>query len=167
MMPSGTREYRTGAFNYNYENPEETRLFNGHVEFEQSALKNHTTTARTNFLSGGNTYDNSFTRARDRKLRLETRNYWHLSNERCFTGGMLVGRHVHRDNGSSGISGTFSREQTDMTRAILEAIYSTGTRVSSTTSSTARLPAPMGRRPKTKFSSIPISNGRFPAPATA
>lgn len=40
---------------------------------------------------------------------------------------MLVGRHVHRDNGSSGISGTFDREQTDMTRAILEAIYSTGT----------------------------------------
>lgn len=127
MMPSGTREYRTGAFNYDYENPEETRRFNGYVEFEQSALKNHTTTARTNFLSGGNTYDNSFTRARDRKLRLATRNYWHLNNERCFTGGMLVGRHVHRDNGSSGISGTFDREQTDMTRAILEAIYSTGT----------------------------------------
>lgn len=126
MMPSGTREYRMGAVNYDYENPEETKRANGYVEVEHSSLNNRSVTARTNFLSGGNTYDNSFSRAKDRKLRVETRNRWSLNNDRVFSGGMVLGRHIRRDNGSSDISATFDREQADVTREVLEAIYSGG-----------------------------------------
>lgn len=53
MMPSGTKEYRMGAINYDYESPESDRQANGMFSFKQTVNRNRTTTARTNFLTGG------------------------------------------------------------------------------------------------------------------
>lgn len=126
MMPSGTREYKMGAFNYDYENLEQTRRFNGYVNVEENSTNNRTTLARTNFLSGGNTFDNSFSRSKNSQLKLETRNYYNQYSENWFYGGMLLGRYIKRDNSSSSISATFDKEQAGITYAALEALYSDG-----------------------------------------
>ncbi|WP_289757947.1 outer membrane beta-barrel protein [uncultured Duncaniella sp.] len=126
MMPSGTREYKMGAFNYDYENPEQTRSFNGYVNVEENSTDNRTTLARTNFLSGGNTFDNSFSRGKNRQLKVETRNYYNSFTEKFYYGGMLLGRYIKRENNSSSISATFDKEQTDLTYKALEALYSDG-----------------------------------------
>lgn len=126
MMPSGTREYKMGAFNYDYENPDETCRFNGYVNVEENSTDNRTTLARTNFLSGGNTFDNSFSRSKNRQLKLETRNYYNSYGKKLYYGGMMVGRYIKRDNNSSSISATFDKEQADITYEALEALYSDG-----------------------------------------
>lgn len=127
MMPSGTREYRMGSFNYEYENPDETRRFNGYVNVEENLTDNRTTTARTNFLSNGNTFDNSFSRSKNRQLKIETRHYCNLFTPNYYISGMALGRYIRRKNSSSAISATFNSEQTDLTYRALEALYSDGT----------------------------------------
>lgn len=127
MMPSGTRTYHMGALNYQTGNPEETRSFNGHLTFERTATDNRRNRARTNFLTGGDTYENSFSRSRNRDIKLETRHYANLHNSTYWLGAMAVGRYIRKDNSSADLSGSFSSEQTEMTMKALEAIYSDGT----------------------------------------
>ncbi len=126
MMPSGTRRNTTAAFNYNYESLDESKDFQGYVEMEDSRQNNRSTTARTNFLSSGNTYDNIFSRNKDRRLKLETRNYLNFYTKRYGFWTMLLGRYIKRDNYDNQISATFNKEQTDITAKVLEALYSDG-----------------------------------------
>ena len=127
MMPSGTREYRMGAFNYEYENTDETHRFSGYVNVEENLTDNRTTAARTNFLSNGNTFDNSFSHSKNRQIKVETRNNYTAYSTNYYLGGMALGRYIRRKNSSSDISATFDREQTDITYRALEALYSDGT----------------------------------------
>ena len=123
-MPSGTRTYKMATFNYRHQNVTETKQFNGYATVEETSSNDLSTTARTNFLTGGNTYDNAFSRNHSRKLLLDTRNYLNFHSERFWGGGMWVARHARRDNNSSDISATFNQEQTDITSKALEALYS-------------------------------------------
>ncbi len=127
MMPSGTREYRMASMHYDYENPEETRMLNGHVTFEQTISNNQRTTRRTNFLPGGYTYDNSVDNSYERITRLETRHSGWLSSERMSLGGYVQAKYRKVDTNSSAASATFDSEQQDMTMSAIEAIYSAGT----------------------------------------
>ena len=127
MMPSGTRTYHMGALNYQTGNAEETRSFNGHLTFERTATDNRRTTARTNFLAGGDTYENSFSRSRIRDIKLDTRHYANILNDTYWFGAMATGRYIRKDNSSADLSGSFNTEQTSMTMKALEAIYSDGT----------------------------------------
>lgn len=123
-MPSGTRTYKMATFNYRHQNVTETKQFNGYATVEETSSNDISTMARTNFLTGGNTYDNAFSRSHSRKLLLDTRNYLNFHGERFWGGGMWVARHTRRDNNSSDISATFNQEQTDITAKALEALYS-------------------------------------------
>lgn len=124
MMPSGTREYRMGGLNYDYESPESDRRANGKITFQQTLNRNHTTTSRTNFLSGGDTYENSFSRDHNRDTKLETTHDLTLEKKQYYAGIYLKGRYRDRKNSSSAISGTFDTEQQAMTMEALEALYS-------------------------------------------
>lgn len=126
MMPSGTKIYKTGAITYNLENNDRTRELTGHVMFEQTTNNNRTTRSSTNFLSGGDTYENGFSRSHNSNTKIELRDYLRCQNEKYFWGGMIVARHERRDNDGQAINGSFTEEQTDMTMKILEAIYSDG-----------------------------------------
>ncbi|MCH5327196.1 MAG: hypothetical protein J1E29_08355, partial [Duncaniella sp.] len=75
-LPSGTKQYKMGAANYNYKNVDETLSANGHITYEETRNLNARTMARTNFLTGGDTYDNSFDRSRTKDMKLETRHYF-------------------------------------------------------------------------------------------
>ncbi|WP_300502982.1 outer membrane beta-barrel protein [uncultured Duncaniella sp.] len=126
MMPSGTRTYKMATFDYDYENLDETKRYRGYVTVEENSNNNLSTTDRTNFLSGGNTYDYVFARSKNKQLKLETRNYVNNFGEKTYWGGMLLGRYIKRDNSSTSLSATFDKEQEEITAKALEALYSDG-----------------------------------------
>lgn len=123
MMPSGTREFRNGAFDYSYESPDEKRNATGYAKVEYNTADNRSTTSRTNFLQGGDTYDNAFTRARNSRLTAETRNYFNYFGKKVGFWNMLLGRYIRRTSDSDNLSATFSDEQTDITRRAIETLY--------------------------------------------
>ena len=86
MMPSGTKEHRMAAADYSYENPEETRSAEGSLIFRQSLNRQRTTTARTNFLPGGDTYDNSFSNSRSRETGLQTHHSFYAALDKIRLG---------------------------------------------------------------------------------
>ncbi len=126
MMPSGTKRYKMTALNYDYESRDESTKLNGYVNFEETRNNNYSTTARTNFLTGGNTYENSYAHSKSSNLKLETRNYQTIQTPKVYLWNMTLGRYIRKTNSSDAISATFSEEQADMTRHTLEAIYSDG-----------------------------------------
>lgn len=126
MMPSGTKQYRMGGVNYNYDSPENDRTARGHLTFEQTVNNNLRTEARTNFLAGGDTYENSFSDGRNRETKLHTQHSLRMMKERYMTGLYLKGSYLRKNSRSASVSGTFDTEQQDMTMKALEAIYSDG-----------------------------------------
>ena len=127
MMPSGTKKYQLGAVDYNYTNPEETRRFRGDITYTATINNNTTTTARTNFLPGGNTYENSYSNSHNRNTRLSSYHYGSWRGKSWMPGYTVKAVYQDKDNDSESLSGAFSREQQDMTMEALKAIYSTGT----------------------------------------
>lgn len=127
MMPSGTKRYKMGAMNYDYQSADDNRKFNGYVNFECTSNNNLTTTNRTNFLTGGDTYDNAFSHRKNTDIKLETRNYATLQQPRWYWWHMILGRYIKRDSESSSLSASFNREQKDITVSAIEALYSAGT----------------------------------------
>lgn len=126
MMPSGTKEYRMGAFNYDYESPESDRTANGKFSFMQTVNRNRTTTSRTNFLSGGDTYDNSFNNSFSRDTRFDTKHRLNFMKDRYALFVYLNGRYRDVKNSSDAVSATFDTEQQGITMQALEAMYSDG-----------------------------------------
>lgn len=124
MMPSGTKRYKMLGLNYDYSGRDEWSYAEGHLTFEETINNDRTTSARTNFLTGGNTYENSFTNRRASNLKLETRNKGAIGNGRVYLWGMMVGRYIRKDNRTSALSASFREEQADMTREAIEALYS-------------------------------------------
>ncbi|MDO5395511.1 MAG: hypothetical protein Q4F07_06055 [Bacteroidales bacterium] len=128
MMPSGKKEYRMAGIGYSYENPENTRQASGDFIFRQTVNNNDRTTARTNFLPGGDTYDNSFSHSRMRETNITTQHdyYTSIKNRDIVLGARVEGNYNHTKNSQSELSGAFLEEQTAMTSEILEALYSDG-----------------------------------------
>lgn len=126
MMPSGTRKYQMGAVDYNYQDAEEKKRFNGDITFTRTYTDNSTTTATTNFLTDGNTYDNSFSKAYNSNIRLSSYHYGTIRTERWMPTYVVKGIYQDKDNESESLSGTFSQEQQDMTMDALKAIYTDG-----------------------------------------
>ncbi len=127
MMPSGTRKYRMASINYDYRNAEETKSADGNMIFEQTLTNDFTTTRRTNFLDGGDTYDNLFDYTRQRTTRIEGRQRGWYSNDNIMAGGYVSAKYRKVDSNSSTVGATFDTEQEDITMQAIEAIYSSGT----------------------------------------
>lgn len=127
MMPSGTKEYRMASANYDYRDPEDTKSAKGSITFEQTQTNNFTTTQRTNFLQGGDTYDNTFDRSKNRVTRVEARQDGWISNDRYNLGGYVSGKYLKTENNSAAVGATFDTEQPGITMEAIEALYSSGT----------------------------------------
>jgi len=126
-MPSGTRRYKMAGINYYYRSRDDDKNINGHMTVEHTSADNRTTTARENFLNGGNTYDYSFRRGKSSRFRWDTRNFYGFKlDERLMFSGLLAGRFTKNKNDASSISASFNKEQADITYKALEALYSDG-----------------------------------------
>lgn len=126
MMPSGTRQYKMLAFDYNYENSEDTNYIRGDLSIECTDNDNRTTTASTNFLASGNTYENAFSNNKNHHLKLSTRHYGTFRGKKWMPTYVVKGYYQNRDNEAESLSGAFSEEQQSMTLDALKAIYSDG-----------------------------------------
>jgi len=124
MMPSGTRRYNMAGLNYDYTSRDDRTHAEGELVFEETGTNERVTTARTNFLNGGNTYENSFSHRKTSNLKLETRNTASINNDRYYLWSMLLGRYIRKDNRQSMLSASFREEQADITAEAIEAIYS-------------------------------------------
>lgn len=125
-MPTGTRRFHTGAFNYNYDNPEETVSASGSLTFEQSRANDVTTLSRTNFLGDAATFDYSFSRAHAVDTRLATKNRLMLRNNTLSGIISLDAFYRRRSSEADDLSATFDTEQAAMSREIIENLYSPG-----------------------------------------
>lgn len=126
MLPSGTKQYKMAALNYNHDRAEDDGNINGSILVEETSEKSHKTTSRTNFLSGGNTFDNIFDDSNTRNLRIETRHQGFRIIKSCNIAALLDGKHTRTDDKYSTLSATFDREIAGVTREAIEAIYSGG-----------------------------------------
>lgn len=122
-MPSGTRQYNSVAFNYSYRAADESTDIDGYAKFEDSRQNYTSQTSRTNFLSGGDTYDYSFSHNRDRRLRLETKHYYNFFHKKVSWTGQLIGRYNRQTNTGGNTSASFNEEQTAMTMKAIETLY--------------------------------------------
>lgn len=127
MMPSGTRKYQMAAFDYNYMDVEEKNRVRGDVTFTRNYTDNRTTTATTNFLPAGYTFDNSFSNSYNSNLRLSSYHYGSFRiNKRWMPGYVVKAIYQDKDNEAESLSGTFNEEQKEMTYDALKAIYNEG-----------------------------------------
>lgn len=110
------------SMNYDYHSVDDNRRASGYVKFEGSTDNRLTTTNRTNFLSGGDTYDNSFSQGRNSDIKLETRNYATVQRNKWYWWHMALGRYIKRDNKSAALSASFNKEQSNITAKALEAL---------------------------------------------
>lgn len=127
MMPDGTKEYRMTTVDYYYSNADESKNARGNVYFEQSIDKSRSTTMRTNFLPGADTYENDYGSNNNKETRASTFHNFYYSKGN-FSGGALA-RATYSDtkNVNSNLSGAFGKEPEGIDADIIEAIYSSGT----------------------------------------
>ncbi len=125
-MPTGTKEYRMGGIVYSYETPEETTSAEGNLLFSQTVTNTQRTTSTTNFLPGGNTFENNFSDSRNRETELRTQHSGYHRIKNFNLGGRIAGSYRRTKNASSAIGGAFSQEHQGITREDLEALYSAG-----------------------------------------
>lgn len=122
-MPTGTRRYRMGAVDYDYENPSETVNLDASVSFEQTMTNDFTTSAVTNFLGDRNTYENSFNGARTKDTRLNSKASLWLRNNNASGYLSLTANYRRKTNDGSNLSATFDSEQKDIDMEVLETLY--------------------------------------------
>lgn len=123
QMPSGRREYRMGAIDYNHQKTDESFQANGNVRVSQSVNRNEQSTDRTNFLTGGDTYERRFGNSRNRTLFVSTRHSMYANLKSWMIGATVNGTYDHHDNNSSNLEASFSKDPGDVTRQVLEAMY--------------------------------------------
>lgn len=93
------------SLNYNYGSADEMTSADGYVTFEETRANNMRSVSRTNFLSGGDTYENSFSTDRNSNLKLETRNNFRRMTPKFLFGAIAVGRYIKRTSRFVGFVG--------------------------------------------------------------
>ena len=124
MLPDGTKRYKMGAVNYNYERADGEAFMDGSVTVEETRQNSLTTLSRTNFLNGGDTYDNEFDNAFSRNLKISTHHTGARFYDTYQWGGIIDASYTSVDNTSDNVSATFSAEQAGVTLDALESMYS-------------------------------------------
>lgn len=123
QLPTGTKENRMAYIDYNYQNHEDTQDARGGFGVAHSIDKVRQTTARTNFLPGGDTYDNSFSRGRNSELKLRTNHGFGWKAKQFYFDTYLRGEYERVKNVESGLAGTFSEDEEITSYEMLDAIF--------------------------------------------
>ena len=126
-MPSGTLRRKMAGINYFYSSKDDKKTVEGNAFYNESRPDSRTSTYRTNFLAGGDTYEYRFGANRSRSLSFETRHTGRYFAPKYKLFGMAVARWNRSNSMSDHASASFREEQDSMSRAAIEAIYSDGT----------------------------------------
>lgn len=126
MLPSGKKEFLEGGFNYNFETVDEKTEANGSLMFSNTINNVETFTDRINFLPGGDTYERNFSNSHDRQTSISTNHHFYTRKKDVTFMFNLSGAYNQGKNSASSLSGAFDKDPGEMTRSMLEAIYSDG-----------------------------------------
>lgn len=125
-MSSGVVRRNNFGVTYDYLNVNETLKIDGNTIYEEERPDTRLASYRTNFLTGGDTYEYYFSNSRTRNLKFNTRNYVRSFLKDWMFFGMGVANWARRNSLGTGTSATFRSEQDSITKAVIEAIYSDG-----------------------------------------
>ena len=124
-MPSGRQKNATIGLQYNYETPDSKKMAEGDLSFSRSISDLETRTDRTNFLSGGNTYEKSFSNSHLKSTALRTSHWMMFGGDKFSFSGYAMANYSNQKNSSSSLSGVFLENQDTISYAFLDGIYST------------------------------------------
>ena len=96
----------------------------GNIIWSHTSLTDNATTSRTNFLPTRDNYDYSFlnSRSSDHLIRLISNTYLTFKTVKSSVSPFL--EYISYKNNSDNISATFNEEQQNVTRELLESLYS-------------------------------------------
>lgn len=126
QMPSGRQQTILGGISYNYDNPDTQSTSEGDISFSHKTSNFEKRTDRTNFLSGGDTFEKSFVFSKYKSTSISLNNWSNFKIGNFGIGGSIYGSYNESRNEDSGISGAFTEIQDTLTYSTLEAIYSGG-----------------------------------------
>lgn len=122
-VPGDIRTKMAGL-DYNVHNPDNKWEFKGNTRAIHIRSNDITTTDKTNFVPGGDIYGHSFADALSHNLVISTDNTFTIRDKRRY---MRINQNLEyrkNDFASSSLSGTFNSEIKNLTRQLLEEIYS-------------------------------------------
>ena len=125
-MPSGRQKNATIGLQYNYETPDSKKMAEGDLSFSQSISNLETRTDRTNFLTGGNTYEKTFSNSHLKSTSLKTSHWMMVNGDKFGFSGYAMANYTNQKNYGSSLSGVFLENQDTISYAFLDGIYSTG-----------------------------------------
>lgn len=123
-MNPGDTQTKMGGLDYNINSTDKKWEFKGNTTASHVRDNVVTNINRQNFIPSGDTYDRQYARVLTHDLNLSTRNslIFRTNNKYFSIGQNLVYR--NNDINSRSLSGTFDRDDREMTQQILEKIYS-------------------------------------------
>jgi len=112
------------GLNYNVSGDDNKWEFIGSSSFNHTRNLNLSSTNRTNFLQGGNTYENRFADALSHDLNVSTDNSFYYRPNDMTIGVTQRLKYRNNDLMSTSLSGSFNDEVASLNREILEKVYS-------------------------------------------
>lgn len=119
----GLTTVRRGGIDYFADNPLHTFEINGNVDVRYDKNQNNTDVYRTNFLTGGNTYDYSFSRPTARNLRVSTQHSLRLKHETWNLDVKPAFSYNHNKSESESSAATFNANIPGITKEEIDNIF--------------------------------------------
>lgn len=112
------------SYNVNSTNPDNNWDFSGSTTVSHIRNNSQSIINQTNYLTGGETYENSFDKALSHNFTVNSSNTLQLRPKKKYIGITNKFIYNNRDQKGRSLSGAFNSEITDLTLNMLEAIYS-------------------------------------------
>ena len=125
-MPSGQQRNLLAGIDYNYQKADRKKMAQGTLMFNQSQSELEKRTDRINFLSGGNTYEKSFSNSNNKSTRINTNHWMHFNFGNWSINGSVNANYSHSKNSSTGLTGSFTQDPDTVSYMTLDEIYSIG-----------------------------------------
>ena len=118
------RSNEIGIVKVETENREKTREYYGSIYMSHSTTRQDQRTTSQTFLPNGDTYDYSFSRAKDNEWMANMYNMYTYSGKQVRLQGTLSMYYSHFNNTSGSTSGLFSAPVADVSRQLLDNLFS-------------------------------------------
>lgn len=121
---AGTMRTQMGAIDYSAQHPEALWKSAGNVLVRHTSQDDWRDVQRVNFLTGGNTYDYTFSNNKSKEWTVNTSHEFTVEKQRKYYGSIRAGGEYRKTNSdASTLGGTFSSERSGMTRNMLDSLY--------------------------------------------
>lgn len=120
---TGTMRTQMGGLDYMSQHPEELWKVSGDVTVRHTSQDDERYTDRINFLPSSRTYEHSFANNRHSSTNVSTSHRLVLKDTRYYISSYINGSYDKHKSDVTNLSGTFNREQSEVTYAMLDTLY--------------------------------------------